>query len=297
MQALPTRQLTGILLGLFGGLVISFDVPVIIMAGSDPWLMMMARGLIPLPIYLYILFFLARFHATPKNPFANLAWVKVGIVYGISQIFFAVSVFNTSTANLVFILAFNPLLAAILSWWLIGERPRTVTWIAIAMTMVGVGIIVGGGLEAGTWFGDLCALGAAATLALALTLSRKSQADMSLAPGFGGLVAGTFALPIVLVNFHKPESWPWLLANAAILVPMAAICLAAAPRFIPAPQAAIFYLLETVLAPIWVWIFFGEEATNQTLIGGAIVMLAIGGHSLWQLRRPKPLTDLMPLPQ
>ena len=274
----------GIALGLIGGLVISFDVPVIRMAGSDPWLMMLARGFIPIPIYLCILFFFKSLHQTPSNPFASLKWVKVGVVYGISQIFFAVSVFNTSTANLVFILAFNPLLAAILSWWMIGERPRTATWIAIAVTMIGVGIIVGGGLEAGTWFGDFCALGAAFTLALALTLSRKSQADMSLAPGFGGLISGLFALPIVIFQFKSPESWLWIVGNAALLVPIAAICLAAAPRFIPAPQAAIFYLLETVLAPIWVWIAFGEAATTETLVGGALVLAAIGGHSIWQLR-------------
>jgi drug/metabolite transporter (DMT)-like permease len=285
LPALPSRQLTGISLGLIGGLVISFDVPIIRMAGSDPWLMMLARGLVPLPVYLYILYALRRFHDTPHNPFASVTWVQVGIIYGVSQVFFSTSVFNTSTANLVFILAFNPLLAAILSWWMIGERPRTVTWIAIALTMIGVGIIVGGGLEAGTWFGDFCALGAAATLALAITLSRKSQADMSLAPGFGGLIAGGFALPIVLFNYQEPESWAWVIANAALLVPIAAICLAAAPRFIPAPQAAIFYLLETVLAPIWVWIAFGETATTETLIGGVIVLAAISGHSIWQLRR------------
>ena len=159
MPPLPSRQLTGISLGLIGGVVISFDVPIIRMAGSDPWLMMLARGLIPLPVYLYILYALRRFHDTPHNPFASVTWVQVGIIYGVSQVFFSTSVFNTSTANLVFILAFNPLLAAILSWWMIGERPRTVTWIAIALTMIGVGIIVGGGLEAGTWFGDFCALG------------------------------------------------------------------------------------------------------------------------------------------
>jgi drug/metabolite transporter (DMT)-like permease len=286
MADLKRQHRTGIALGLIGGLVISLDVPVIRFAGSDPWLMMMARGLVPLPIYIVILIAFKSFHDTPRNPFANITWVQVGIVYGISQIFFSVSVFNTSTANLVFILAFNPLMAAILSWWMIGERPKTATWIAIAVTMIGVGIIVGGGLEAGTWFGDFCALGAAFTLALAITLSRKSNADMSLAPGFGGVVSGMFALPLVVFHFTPPESWVWVFANAALLVPIAAICLAAAPRFIPAPQAAIFYLLETVLAPVWVWIAFGEEASTETLVGGALVLAAIGGHSIWQLRRP-----------
>jgi len=284
MPQIKTHHATGITLGLIGGLVISFDVAIIRLAETSPWLMMLARSLVPLPLYLIIWRFLPSLHATPRWPFASETWVKVGIVYGLSQICFTLSVFNTSTANLVFILAFNPLLAALLSWWMIGERPKTVTWIAIFLTIAGVAIIVGGGLQAGTWFGDFFALGAAVTLALALTLSRKSEADMSLAPGFGGLVSAMFALPLVLAYYEPAGSWSWLMVNAAILVPVAAVTLAAAPRFIPAPQVGIFYLIETVLAPLWVWMVFGETITRQTMIGGAIVLAAITGHSIWQLR-------------
>jgi len=46
----------------------------------------------------------------------------------------------------------------------------------------------------------------------------------------------------------------------------------------------MFYLLETVLAPIWVWIVFAETPTTQTLIGGSILILALLAHSLWQMR-------------
>jgi drug/metabolite transporter (DMT)-like permease len=46
----------------------------------------------------------------------------------------------------------------------------------------------------------------------------------------------------------------------------------------------MFYLLETVLAPIWVWIVFAETPTSQTLIGGTILILALLAHSLWQMR-------------
>ena len=288
MTALRTYQTAGILLGLAGGLVISFDVPVIRAAGADPWLLMVARGLVPLPIYILFWRYMGRFHDTPRNPFADITWVQVGIIYGLSQICFTASVFNTSTANLVFILAFNPLLAALLSWWMIGERPKPSTWIAIAATIAGVAIIVGGGLQAGTWFGDFFALVTAVTLALALTLSRKSGADMSLAPGLGGAILTAFALPMAVLHYTPPQSWAWLAVNGALLVPIAAVCLAMAPRFIPAPQAAIFYLLETVLAPVWVWWFFGETMTRETMIGGAIVLAAITGHALWKLRRPGP---------
>ncbi|WP_075996046.1 DMT family transporter [Salaquimonas pukyongi] len=296
MTAIRTYQTAGILLGLVGGLVISFDVPVIRAAGTDPWLLLAARSLVPLPLYLVIWRYFRRFHGTPQNPFANITWVQVGIIYGLSQICFTTSVFNTSAANLVFILAFNPLLAAVLSWWLIGEKPKLSTWIAIAATMAGVAIIVGGGLQAGTWFGDFFALGAAVTLALALTLSRKSGADMSLAPGLGGLISAAYVLPMVITHYSPPESWGWLIVNGALLVPIAAICLAMAPRFIPAPQAAIFYLLETVLAPLWVWWFFGEKMTRETMAGGAIVLAAIAGHTLWKLRRPGPRVKQVELP-
>lgn len=296
-MSIQSKQLTGVTLGLIGGLVISFDVAIIRLSESNPWLMMIARSFIPLPFYLFIWRFVPFLHQTSRWPFASLTWVQVGIVYGLSQICFTISVFNTSTANLVFILAFNPLLAAVLSWWLIGERPKPVTWIAICMTFIGVAIIVGGGLQAGTWFGDFFALGAAFTLALALTLSRKSKADMSLAPGLGGLVSGMFALPLVIFHFEAPGSWTWLIVNAAILVPIAAITLAAAPQFIPAPQVGIFYLLETVLAPIWVWMVFGETVTRETMIGGVIVLAAIGGHTLWQLRRPRPTAAEFALPR
>lgn len=290
MGRLRTDQSRGILLGLIGGLVISFDVALIRMAGSDPWVMMAARGGVLAVIFFVFWHLFPRATQTPLHPFENPYWLAVAVLYGVNNVFFTLAVFHTSTANLVFILAFNPMMAALLSWWLIGERPKTATWIAILATICGVGLIVREGLEAGTWLGDFYSLCCAMTLALVITLTRKSGADLSLAPGFGGLVAFAFALPLVIMWSTPPQSYAWLFANAAILVPVAAFCLALAPRFVPAPQAAMFYLLETVLAPVWVWMLFGETVTNMTMAGGAIVLMAICGHSLWQLSHSRRKT-------
>lgn len=286
MENRNTNQALGIALAFTGGFVISFDVALIRLADANPWVMMLSRALIPMPIYLLFYRFGRRFHDTPASAIHDPVWVGVGILYGMTNIFFTLGVFYTTTANLVFILAFNPLLAALFSWFLIGERPKPVTWLAIAVTILGVAIIVSEGLAGGTWLGDLFALGCALSLAGAITLSRKSGQDMSLAPAFGALVSACFALPMALLNLEMPGSTFWLVANAAMLVPVAAFCLAMAPRYIPAPQVAIFYLLETVLAPVWVFLVFGEQVTRTTLIGGAIVLAGIAGHSLWQLRRP-----------
>lgn len=296
MKPLITRQATGIALGLIGGIVISFDVPIIRLAGSDPWLMMGLRGGVLALVFLFVWRFARSATKTPPRPFENPYWLAVAIIYGINNIFFTLGVFYTSTANLVFILAFNPMIAAILSWRMIGERPKTVTWIAIALTIIGVGIIVRGGLDNGTWMGDLFAFCCAFSLAMAITLTRKSGEDLSLAPGFGGLVSLAFSIPLIIAYSVMPDKILWAIGNALILVPIAAFALALAPRFIPAPQAAMFYLLETVLAPVWVWIVFGETIEPSTLLGGVMVLGAIAGHSIWQLQKPVPVQSTTPLP-
>ena len=76
----------------------------------------------------------------------------------------------------------------------------------------------------------------------------------------------------------------FILFNGLIMIPLAFFCLATGPRFLSAPEVGMFYLLETVLAPIWVWIVFSETPTNQTLIGGSILILALLAHSIWQMR-------------
>ena len=86
-----------------------------------------------------------------------------------------------------------------------------------------------------------------------------------------------------------PQAPQWLLANGLIVVPIAAWCLALAPRYIPAPQVAMFYLIETVLAPVWVWIVFAETVSGATLAGGSIVLAAILAHSLWSMRAPRTI--------
>ena len=283
--ATQTNQARGVALGFTGGLVISFDVPMIRLADSDPWVAMGLRGFCFVLVFGLLYAFAPRSQATPKNPFMDRDWLIVGVFYGISNIFFTFSVFNTSTANLVFILAFNSMLAAVLAWWLVGEKPFAATWAAILATLVGVLIIVSGGLASGTGWGDLTSVLCAATLAYALVHARKSGKDMSLAPGLGGVVAAVFALPFIAHDPQLPGNIGWLWANGLIVVPIAGFCLALAPSFIPAPQVAIFYLLETVLAPIWVWLVFNEEITTRTFIGGAIVLAAILAHSIWGLRR------------
>lgn len=296
MQPQPqTRTGLGITLALLGGFLISIDIPLIRLAQSDPWFYMVFRGLGLCFVLGTMIKFGSHYTETPKNPFNDKNFVEVGILYGLASIFFTISVFTTSTSNLVFILAFNPMLAALFSWWLIGERPKLVTWVAIFATMIGVVIIVSDGVETGNWLGDLTSLLAAIILAFSLVRTRQSGKDLSLSGCLGGMVSGLFALPMAIVFSGLPGAPWWIALNVLIFVPLSGFSLTLAPRYIPAPQVAIFFLLETVLAPIWVWLIFADIPSDKTLIGGIIVLIAIAGHSLFQLlpSNTKPIDNLI----
>ena len=83
------------------------------------------------------------------------AGAVVAALYGLGSICFILAVYRTSTANLVFILAFTSMFAALLSWIFLGERPRNGTLAAMAAMVVGVLIIVGDGIGSGNMSGNL----------------------------------------------------------------------------------------------------------------------------------------------
>jgi len=59
-------------------------------------------------------------------------------------------------------------------------------------------------------------------------------------------------------------------------------------RTLPAAELALLSLAEVLLGPLWVWMFLGETATANTLIGGAVLLVAIAGNALSGKRRKRP---------
>ncbi len=224
---------------------------------------------------------------SPKAPqlIPGRTGLVVAALYGVGSITFVTGVFNTSTANLVFILAFNTVFAAVLSWVFLKERPQTVTLVTMAVMIVGVLVIVGSSLGTGHLFGDLMGLCSAFFIACAITISRSSGKDM----GFTALVG--VVLPCMVAAFmvsrggFQVEAPWWILFNGAVIMPISFFCLANGPKYISGAEVAMFYLLETVLAPVWVWMIFSEVPSRNSLIGGVILITALVFHSVWQLHQ------------
>jgi drug/metabolite transporter (DMT)-like permease len=285
MTVPASHHTKGLVLTAIGGLTLTVDIPLIKLADGDAWSILMLRSGTTF-IAAMIIWVLWR-ALSPNAPalVPGRAGVVVACLYSVASVAFIVAVYNTSTANLVFILAFNTMFAALLSWVFLGERPANATLVAMAFMLVGVLIIVGDGISAGNLFGDLMALVTAFCIASAITISRSTGKDM----GFTSLVA--VVLPCIVAGFivaqqgYRVDAPWWIIFNGAVVMPISFYCLATGPRYISGPEVAMFYLLETVLAPIWVWLIFSEVPTTQSLIGGLILIVSLVAHSLWQLHQ------------
>lgn len=275
----------GLLLTAIGGMALTVDIPLIRLANGEAWSILLLRtGM----TFLSALIIWSVWRSiTPKAPKLIPGWsgLAVAALYGIGSITFITGVYHTSTANLVFILAFNTMFAALLSWVFLKERPQPVTLVTMAVMVVGVLIIVGGSLGSGHLFGDFMALCSAFCIACAITISRASGKDMGFTALIGVILPCLVALFMVSKGGFQVEAPWWILFNGAIIMPISFFCLANGPKYISGPEVAMFYLLETVLAPVWVWMVFSEIPSRNSLIGGVILIVALVFHSMWQLHQ------------
>jgi drug/metabolite transporter (DMT)-like permease len=205
----------------------------------------------------------------------GLAGVGLAACLATASAGFIAALNHTTVARVLFIQAISPVLAALLAWLLLREPVTRRTTVAMVIAFAGVGLMLGAP-GSGDLAGDLLALLMAFAFALALVITRHRR-DVSMAPA-------TCLSQIMLLAAFVPLSdlgdvgGDDLLALAALgggQIGLGLALLTIGARLISAAQVALISLLEVVLGPLWVWIAFGEKPGAATLLGGAIVVVAI----------------------
>jgi drug/metabolite transporter (DMT)-like permease len=283
VHSAETNHRKGLLITAIGGLALTIDIPLIRLAEGDPWPILMLRTGTTFLAALVIWSIWRALSPNAPSLIPGKLGAVVAMLYGLGSITFITAVYNTSTANLVFILAFTTMFAALLSWIFLKERPRPVTLVTMAVMIVGVLIIVFDGIGSGNILGDFFALLSALLIASAITVTRHSTRDM----GFPALIGVIFPLVVAAIvvaktGYRVDQPW-WIIFDGAVVMPISFFCLANGPKYLSGPEVAMFYLLETVFAPVWVWLIFSEAPSRNALIGGTILIVALVAHSLWQL--------------
>lgn len=202
---------------------------------------------------------------------------------------FVLAVTQTSVANVVFIFASMPVFSAIFSLIFLGEPIQRRMVLTMAVVLVGLGIIAYGSEESAiaNWKGDLWALYVTIAYSGALTAVRMVR-NISMIPAIpiayigSALVMWPFVAPLAVF----PGQWDLFMGHGAFIA-VATCFLTLGPRYISSAEVSLLILLESVLAPILVWIVVGEDPGHWALVGGAVVIGALFVSNLVALTRKR----------
>ncbi len=282
----------GLLITALGGFLFTFDLPLLRLADNEKWALIFARGML-LFVAITSVWFIMRWRSGSKLPFiAGGAGVAVIATNTVANIAYIGALTETTAANVVFILALVPVLTAVFSRLFIREDIHAFTWTATVLALIGVGIIVRDSLTSGGLWGDFLAFVCACCTAAAFTIIRASGKNVATSLAIGSLISALIALFVFHADistlgktaaFGMP-SWFWIALNGLLIIPLSSSLIANGPRFLPSADVSMFFLLETILTPIWIWMLFREVPSNMVLVGGAIVIVTLVVHSFWRLK-------------
>ncbi len=217
----------------------------------------------------------------------------VGLVFAFAGGIYAIQ--TTTVANAMLLFAAAPFIAAVAGWVVLREPVRRATWVAMVFAIVGIAIMVVNGFASGRLVGNLSALLSACGFAVFTIALRWGKLEDMLPAVF---LAGIFAIITAGLmcqfngyGFDLPRNDILIsLAMGVFQVGMGLVIYTIGSRVVPAAELALLSMTEVLLGPLWVWIFIGETASMYTLLGGAILMLAIAGNAISGLRRkPVPI--------
>lgn len=187
---------------------------------------------------------------------------------------FFVALNHASVASVLFMQALAPILAAVLGTAL-GDPVRRKTWIATAVAVGGVAVMVGGPGSPGA---TGLALSFVMTLSFAGALvATRHHREVSMAPAtcLSQLVVLVCAAPFASSSTIGGRDVLLLATLGVAQIGLGFVLLTIGARLIPAGEVALITLLEIVLGPLWVWVFLSEHPSTATLVGGAVVLGAV----------------------
>ncbi|MFA7504330.1 MAG: DMT family transporter [Burkholderiaceae bacterium] len=200
-----------------------------------------------------------------------------GAMWALMFICFMVALNLTTVANTLLVISVSPLLAALLAWAVLGERPTPATWLAIAAAGIGIWWMVREAVAAEGALGMLVALGVPVAASFNVITMRKHHARIDLVPAvlLGAVLSGLVTAPLA-VPFAATTADLWLLALLGV-VQLAIPCMlmVGTNRHLAPHEVSLIAMLEVVLGPIWAWLGAGEAVGIATLQGGLVVLAAL----------------------
>jgi drug/metabolite transporter (DMT)-like permease len=274
--AIPTKRRLGLALIVASAIAWSTAGYFTRLIPLDAWTLQAWRGLFA---GIGILIIGATLH---RRPAPRLSLGRAGWLYALvgaaTMVSFIASLTLTSVAHVSIVYATVPLVAAVLGWLILRERPKAFALAASAAAFAGVVMTAGLSAEGG-WLGDLLALAMTFGMASLMIIARRFPTI----PALPACAISAFAAALACWPFGHP-----LTVSSRDLVLLALFgftqsalgngLFSLGARYLPAVETALIGALDAPLAPLWVFLAFGETPGVATFAGGLVVFAAVGTY-------------------
>jgi len=280
------NQQKGSLLAFIAVFLITPDSLFIRLSNIDTWGLLFYRGAIPFVTVLLGMLLIYRmvfFKLLFSMGYPGVVYIAT---FSLTNITFIISIQNTNVANTLVMIALSPMISAVLGTLFLKENPDKKTWITIFVTFLAALYIFYDSIQLGNFFGDIFGFITATGLAIGAVVVRSAK-DRNLVPSavIGKLVVAIFAVFFV-ENFELVETDIFIVPLMCVMcVAIPFVLVTIAPRFITAAEVNLFFLLETIVGPIWVWLIIKEQPSLETIQGGLVIITAIAIHSYMSLKK------------
>ncbi len=282
---LSSDHARGLVLAVGGILILSPDSLLVRLISADHWSLLFWRGLMTFAtLSLYIAIGQGRRRVIAFTGIGFLGWI-VALLFALNTSLFVVSIRHTSVANTLVLLSVAPLFAALFSSIFLGEHAPLRTWVAMLIAMAAISSILWESLGESHLSGDAAAIALAVTMAAILTIMRHQRANNAIPiVALSGLILAIAILPFSAPLSLHGDDWLYMGLLGLVVIPISFALTLRAPKYLPAPEVGLIFLLETVLGPFLVWLVIGEEPAKTTLVGGGVLVCTLIIHGALGIR-------------
>ena len=215
-----------------------------------------------------------------------------GLILSIGFCGYVFAMYNTTVANTNFIISLQILFLAIFGFFFLKEKINLITLISIILAMSGVLLMVGNSLSPGELSGNLAAFTMPITFAVLIMIVRKfPSVDMvpaQFVAGISSCLIGLSFSPTIMISTH--DIFLGFLAGF-FQIGFGFIFITIGARTTPSAMVGVIMLSESVLGPIWAFLFVSEIPSLYGLIGGAIILFAVLLQFYTLLKKPKAIVS------
>lgn len=198
------------------------------------------------------------------------------LAYAGTVTLFVLSTRATTAANAILLQYTAPIWVALASPWLLREKITGIDWGSIVLVLAGMVLLVMDRLVIGNIGGDVMAIASGVCFAMGIIALRgESQGSPLTIVIIGNAITAIIGLPFFALQAPTGQDLIYLLLLGSLQLALGYILFARGVRYVSALEGTLIPMLEPILNPLWVVLFFGERPATLALLGGGIIVATV----------------------